>query len=107
MIERGLLRADSDRQPETSDRSPGACAASTHSKSTLNRLLQAPVINKVNYVKDYKLNCTPSSHQKSVIRRGPSSSSINYEMPGTETVAPVATDDEDGTKTAETYGGAD
>lgn len=97
MIERGLLTVDTDQKRETSQPPsmpplssltsldvPGADTASPHgTESKLNKLLQTPTINKINYMDNYKLLCPGSTsitssalklpNQKSVIQKGPSS----------------------------------
>lgn len=117
MIERGLLNQDSEPplppapthqqespQPpteptnRTQPQSPGADTATnlfkennSGSESKLNKLLQTPTINKINYMENYKLICpssgmsittsssntsnsaTMKSNQKSVIQKGPNS----------------------------------
>lgn len=101
MIERGLLTVDTDQtnQPPPSSASsasmpplsaltslegPGADTASPilGTESKLNKLLQTPIINKINYMDNYKLLCPGSTsitssalklpNQKSVIQKGPS-----------------------------------
>lgn len=53
-------------------------------ESKLNKLLQTPRINKTNYVENYKLICSSTAsintpNKKSVIRKGPNSSSGSQE----------------------------
>lgn len=77
MIERGLLNNRGSEQ-QTSTSAEGGSATGTET-SKLNKLLQTPTINKVDYMENYKLMCSSSnsasikSNQKSVIRKGPNS----------------------------------
>ena len=72
MIERGLLHQDSE-QPGPQGPDPGAdqtAMDTAEEGSKLNRLLQTPTINKINYMENYKLLC-PSGSGMSITSSGP------------------------------------
>lgn len=135
MIERGLLNQDSDQtqqqqQPPQHEQRregerepppppPGAdtatemdfktLLATSGSDSKLNKLLQTPTINKINYMENYKLICPSSTsitssatnpNQKSVIQKGPPSATVtSAQQLATQTKEPSGGSSTGGTAT--------